>query len=175
MNIPPLDLILNMLRASLPQGVRAPDFDPRRLGFLLALWIALEILAFSLIVHSLGYLATLILALATTLLGLSDIRRLLVFWRGPGVGEARNGLLFDGGLSALGAFLLILPGFVSDLAGLALKSPSIRAGLAHRFSKTDDQRSGGDDSAVIDLTTRDYRYVDPPKRSKRRSRASSAS
>lgn len=174
MTLPPLDTILKLLNAGFPQGLRAPDLDPRRLGYLLAIWIGLEILAFSLIVHSLGFLATLVLALATTMLGLSDLRRLLFFWRRDNSGESRHPLTFDGGLSALGAVLLILPGFVSDFAGLALKSPSVRAGLAQRFGKTGDSRVRAGDPSVIDLSPRDYRNIDQPKRPARRSRTGSA-
>ena len=177
MTLPPLDTILKLLRASVPLGTGAPDIDPRRLGYCIAIWIGLELLAFSLVVHTLGFLATLVLSLATTLQGLSDIRRLLVFRGGGESKENRNGSLQDGGLSALGAFLLILPGFVTDLAGLALKSPSVRAGLARRWADmgvTRDARRSRDDPSVIDLTPHDYRNVDQPKRPARRRRAGSA-
>ena len=173
MTLPPLDTILKLLQASLPQGMRAPDLDPRRLGYFLAIWIGLEILAFSLIVHSLGFFVTLVLALATTMLGLADIRRLLVFWRGGDPGQNRHGLLFDGGLTALGAFLLILPGFVSDFAGLALKSPSVRAALAQRFGKSGGADARAGHPSVIDLSPHDYHNLDQPKRPARRSRARS--
>gem|GEM_PF-638473 len=173
MTLPPLETILKLLQTGFPQGLRAPDLDPRRLGYYLAIWIGLEILAFSLIVHSLGFLATLVLALATTMLGLAEVRRLLFFWRQANPGETRHPLTFDGGLSALGAVLLILPGFVSDFAGLALKSPSVRAGLAQRFGKTGDTRVTGGDPAVIDLSPREYQHIDQPKRPTRRSRKGS--
>jgi UPF0716 protein FxsA len=168
LTLPPLDTILKLLRASVPQGASAPVIDPRRLGYYIAIWIGLELLAFSLVVHTLGFIATLVLSLATTLQGLSDIRRLLVF---------RGGALHDGGLSALGGFLLILPGFVTDLAGLALKSPSVRAGLARRWSNMSlrpNTRDSRADPSVIDLTPHDYRNVDQPKRPARRKRAGSA-
>ncbi len=153
-----------MLLNFLP-GMRAPGIDPARIGYYIAGWIGLEILAFTLVVHSLGFLATLVLALATTMLGLSDIRRLLDFWRRPG-----GGLTADGGLQTLGAFLLILPGFVSDFAGLALKSPSVRADLTRRFGKNDavDPPAGG--SSVIDLSPREWKNLDDQKRTARRVR-----
>ncbi len=174
MTIPPIDTILKLLQAGFPPGIRAADVDPRRLGYFLAIWIGLEILAFTLIVHSLGFLATLVLGLATTMLGLADARRLLLFWRRDGVGVGRHGLLFDGGFSALSAFLLILPGFVSDFAGLALKSPSVRDALAQRFGKSDDACARAGDPTVIDLSPREYRNVDQPKRSGRRTRSGSS-
>lgn len=160
-------MLLNLL-----PGMRVPAIDPARIGYVVAGWIGLEILAFSLIVHSLGFLATLVLALATTMLGLSDVRRLLDFWRRPGEALTR-GMSADGGLQALGAFLLILPGFVSDFAGLALKSPSVRADLARRFGKGDavDPPSGA--SPVIDLSPREWKNIDDQKPRSRRGRRNS--
>ncbi len=147
-------------------GLRVPGVDPTRIGYYIALWIGLEIVAFSLIVHSLGFFATLGLALATTMLGLSDIRRLLDFWR-----RAGGGVTADGGLQTLGAFLLILPGFVSDFAGLALKSPSVRADLTRRYGKSGemDPPSGGG-PPVIDLSPREWNNLDDQKRAARRPR-----
>ncbi len=176
MTLPPFDTILKLLRASAPQATGALNIDPRRLGYYVAIWIGLELLAFFLVVHTLGFLATLVLALATTLQGLSDIRRLLVFCGGGETRENRKGPLHDSGLSALGAFLLILPGFVTDLAGLALKSPSVRDGLARRWTNIGGARDTRDnqvDPSVIDLTPHDYRSVDQPKRPARRRRAGS--
>lgn len=173
LNLPPLDAFLKLVRAYLPQGVSPPNLDPRRVGSMIAVWFGLEILAFSLVAHSLGFLASLALALGTTLLGLSDIRRLLTIWPRAGSGEARSVSAYDGGLSALGAFLLILPGFVSDLAGLALKSPSVRAGLAQRLSKMGATTEAAGDTSVIDLAPGDYRHLDEPKRPARRRRARS--
>jgi UPF0716 protein FxsA len=173
LDIPSLDMILKLLRANVPKGIPSPNIDPGRLGSYIAIWIGLEILAFSLVVHSLGFLATLVLALATTMLGLSDFRRLFTLGRRGNAGENRYGWLQDGGLSALGAFLLILPGFVSDLAGLALKSPSVRAGLAKRWDKSSGSNDLPGDSAVIDLSPNDYKNLERPERPVRRRRAGS--
>ncbi len=42
--------------------------------------------------------------------------------------------VLDGTLAGLGAVLLILPGFVSDLVGLALAAPSIRFWVTERLT-----------------------------------------
>jgi hypothetical protein len=105
LTLPPLETILKLLQTGFPQGLRAPDLDPRRLGYFVAIWIGLEILA--------------------------------------------------------------------DFAGLALKSPSVRAGLAQRFGKTGDTRVTAGDPSVIDLSPREYRHIDQPKRPARRSRKGS--
>jgi len=41
--------------------------------------------------------------------------------------------IVDGALSTIGSVLLVLPGFVSDFAGLALAAPSIRGWVAERL------------------------------------------
>ena len=83
-------------------------------------------------------MAAVALGVGTTLLGLLDIRRLVTYLRGrmgwSGEKQAQpSSKLVDGGLQALGAVLLILPGFASDLVGLALKSPPIRGDIAQRL------------------------------------------
>jgi UPF0716 protein FxsA len=47
-------------------------------------------------------------------------------------GLSREAVL-DGTLAGLGAVLLILPGFVSDLVGLALAAPSFRFSVTERL------------------------------------------
>ncbi|MGH6831150.1 MAG: FxsA family protein, partial [Methylocella sp.] len=47
-------------------------------------------------------------------------------------GLSRDAVL-DGTLAGLGAMLLILPGFVSDLVGLALVAPSVRFWVTERL------------------------------------------
>lgn len=101
-------------------------------------WLAIEAIAFALVVHFLGLVPALILGAGTTVLGLLDIMRLVDYLRSrmgrPKEAKARANVI-DGGLQALGALLLILPGFASDLVGLALKAPSIRSDIAKRFSE----------------------------------------
>jgi len=101
-------------------------------------WLAVEAIAFVLVVHFLGLVPALILGAGTTVLGLLDIMRLVDYLRSrmgkPKQAKARANVV-DGGLQALGALLLILPGFASDLVGLALKAPSIRSDIAKRFSE----------------------------------------
>ena len=101
-------------------------------------WLAIEAVAFVLVVHFLGLVPALILGAGTTVLGLLDIMRLVDYLRSrigrPKEAKARANVV-DGGLQALGALLLILPGFASDLVGLALKAPSIRSDIAKRFSE----------------------------------------
>ncbi|MEF3367320.1 FxsA family protein [Methylocystis sp. 9N] len=130
------------------------------IALVLAAWIALEILAFALIVHAVGIFAAIALDLAASLFGLAEARGLLPYLRGrltrPKT-ERQSGETFDGALQALGSLLLILPGLASDFVGLALKSPSIRQGLIERL-----RARGASDPRLIDLDPREWRHIPPP-------------
>jgi UPF0716 protein FxsA len=145
-------------------------------AYVLTGWLFVEIVAFVLVVQFLGVLAAVALGVGTTLLGLADVKRLFVYLRGR-VGqpreETKSGVaLLDGGLEAVGSLLLILPGFASDLVGLALKSPSIRSHVADRIrGKT--ERKG---PQTIDLSPGEWKAVvdEGPKRRVRARRAAPA-
>jgi UPF0716 protein FxsA len=134
------------------------------LAFALTAWIAIEVVAFVLVVQLLGVLAAVALGLGTTLIGLSDVKRLFVYLRSrvaqPRAKGAGTKLVLDGALQALGAALLILPGFASDIVGLALKAPSIRASLADRLSNK--RRKNG--PRTIDLAPNEWKSLARPKR-----------
>lgn len=125
------------------------------LGAGLCAWFALEIIAFYFVVHSLGLFAAILLGFAATLLGLSDVKRLLVYWRNRDAAARADGAALDGALQALGSLLLILPGFASDFAGLALKSPSFRDTVAARIRSL--RRTQAPD--VIDLAPHEWKNV----------------
>ncbi len=136
----------------------------KSLGVAIAGWLALEIVGFMLIAHAIGLFLALLLAIGTSLIGLADSRRLVDYlrsWALRRTKENKQGAWLDGALQALGSFLLILPGFASDFAGLALKSPSVRANIMRRLAaKTDDPR-------IIDLAPTEWRHL-APKRSRKR-------
>jgi UPF0716 protein FxsA len=149
------------------------------LAYALAAWLVVEVVAFVLVVQFLGLIAAVALGLGTTLLGLLDVRRLFDYMRARAGGrkvapkdagaesaKSKNAPLIDGGLQALGALLLILPGFASDLVGLALKAPSIRAGLAERIRNGGPKRKG---PATIDLSPTEWKALHhrPQKRRRR--------
>jgi UPF0716 protein FxsA len=145
------------------------------LAYAIAGWILVEVIAFVIVVQILGLMAALALGVGTTLLGLADVRRLFEYLRtraagkkseAPAQGAPQGVALVDGGLQALGALLLILPGFASDLIGLALKAPSIRAGVSERIRKGPKQ-SG---PTTIDLAPTEWKALHhgPQKRRRRR-------
>ena len=138
------------------------------IAYALGAWLLIELLAFVLVVEFLGLSAALALGISTTLLGLLDVKRLLdyvgrrISW--PGAQKPRPAPdMVDGSLQALGALLLILPGFASDLVGLALKAPSIRADLASRF-RVDPRKA----PRTIDLAPNEWKSLGHRKPRRRR-------
>ena len=71
--------------------------------------------------------------------------------------------MVETGLHALATTLLILPGFASDLVGLALKAPSIRAGLAKRLRGQSERRG----PRTIDLKPNEWKSLDAPRKRRR--------
>ena len=126
------------------------------------LWILAELSVFGLVAGAIGLAGALFLTLLFSLLGLVLLRRL--------GGQARSLLraafenpnhilrlspvaLRSGALAALGATLLVIPGFLSDCVGLALLLPAWR----HQEMAPTPR-----DPHVIDLTPRDWHRVDRP-------------
>lgn len=144
----------------------------RSLKGLLAGWLIAEVLAFCLAVKLLGVGGTMLLGLVTTLLGMAMLRRLGLDaarrLRRAMVSGTSNDDFVDGTLTAVGAVLLIVPGFVSDAAGLALASPSVRQAVAARIVDQEvrpaAQRGRSANADVIDLSPDDWRIVDKAER-----------
>jgi UPF0716 protein FxsA len=135
----------------------------------LALWIGAELVAFAAVTHAIGFVGAIFACFLTGLAGLAMLRRMglsaamrLRQTVGKKAGE-RNGLskeaLLDGTLAALGAILLILPGFVSDLVGLALAAPSVRVWVRSKLKLGVLRHEGNGRRpapALIDLTPREW-------------------
>jgi UPF0716 protein FxsA len=134
-------------------------------------WFAAELCTFALVVSLLGVGGALLLGLLTSFMGFSVLRRL-------GQDAATNlrqvlgtrGLalkpesMVDGTISAIAGVLLILPGFLSDLVGLALSAPAIRLWLASRMkwrgSSWTPQSSPRPHHQVIELNDQEWRRLD---------------
>ena len=139
------------------------------LAFVLA-----EIAGFILVGEALGVLATLT---GVTLLrhqGLATLERAKTEIRARQM-PARP--LFDGALQALAALMMILPGFITDIIGLALFVPALRDVIWRRLAKQVEihiarppPRDGGA-ATVVELEAGDYRSIprpDSPWRADRR-------
>lgn len=133
------------------------------------LWVVSEAVAYALILRLLGFAGAILLTILTSLAGLAMLRRLSLAgaWRLRRSlamkAEQRTSLsretIIDGALSTIGSILLILPGFVSDFAGLALAAPSIRGWVAARLpiiagGAAQKPRRGAPD--LVDLSPQDW-------------------
>ncbi len=137
-------------------------------------WLGLELAAFFAVAQIIGVGGALLLGLATSFAGAALLRQTgtsaLKHVRSSFEGAPqRPGTMIDGLLRALAAILLIIPGFISDLVGLALAAPSLRQILARRF--------GGNGSAgfqtceshgVVDLAPEEWASIDQPPSPSRR-------
>src|SRR5438270_14034471 len=108
---------------------------PGPVSLALLLWLATELVAFVLVVHLAGLTGAILLGLLTSLAGVATLRRVgldaaRALRQAMKGAELAEGAMLDGTLSALGSVLLIIPGFVTDLAGFALLAPSVRQWLA---------------------------------------------
>ena len=140
----------------------------------LSRWIGLSLLAelivFVAVADRIGFGWAALLSLASSLFGIAVLRRsglsaisTLRTLNQDGLG--RQSLLVDGMIGAVGAALLIVPGFLTDLVGLLLQAPSVRQHLARRLGMSPDAspaptRRGGE--RIVDLGTSDWTRLDSP-------------
>jgi UPF0716 protein FxsA len=104
----------------------------RRLRTLVACWVLAEVVVYVLVAARIGVGWTILLTLASTAVGMSLLAR-----QGTrAIGELRQATrtrppsgraLGDAGLGAVGALLVVLPGFLGDLVGLCCLVPGLRA------------------------------------------------
>ncbi len=137
-----------------------------------------EIAGFVLVGQWLGVLTTLALIVASTMVGLivlrnngitikQKLRRAEMEDRPGRVVQA----LFDGTAPMFGGFLLILPGFITDIIGILLLIPLVRSALwsfiKTRFVVTSNVQWNNGPSrtakneTVVDLDADEYRRQDP--------------
>jgi UPF0716 protein FxsA len=142
---------------------------PSRFVFGFLAWLGLEFAAFVAVAENIGFGGALLLGMATSLAGFVLLREagqgamqhLLASLSGA---HRQKGDMVDGLIRALAALLLILPGFISDLVGLALAAPSIRQILARRFggeglAATPHRRES---PGIIDLAPEEWASCDRP-------------
>jgi len=133
------------------------------------LWILAELSVFGVVVDAIGLPGAILLTLAFSIIGLALLRRLggeaqgllRAVLENPGHALRISPLSLRGGaLAALGATLLVIPGFLSDCVGLALLLPAWRH---HEFAPKEFAPKTRDPN-VIDLTPQDWRQIDEPDR-----------
>jgi len=131
----------------------------------LVLWLFAEIAVFGLVADWIGLAGALLATLLTSLIGMALLRRLgdtaqgavsAMFADPKGSMRLTPGALQSGVSAALGAVLLILPGFLSDCVGLALVAPSLR-----RLETPPPKTQAPD---VLDLPAQEWRHIDEADR-----------
>ncbi len=127
----------------------------------IGLWLVAEVIVFVMIVQYFGLVGALLLGLLTSLVGAATLRRLggralIALRQTIQGGQPSQGALLDGALAALGGLLLVLPGFLTDLLGLALAAPSVRQWLGRRYGSL--PRPAQRD--VLDLSPQEWRSIE---------------
>jgi UPF0716 protein FxsA len=129
---------------------------------------AVELAVFILVAQTIGWLWALALCLATSFAGVVLLRA-----AGDGLKRFRTVLSDDGkrrvqlegggfGL-LLAGFLLLLPGFITDILGLLLLVPAVRRAAAAAIAQAFRKRWGGaPQDAVVDLPPDQWRRVPDP-------------
>jgi UPF0716 protein FxsA len=124
-----------------------------------------EIMAFILIAVVIGWLWTICLFLATTLVGIAVLKRA----GRRDLDRLRTGLARDGAAAVrldspslgplIGGILLVFPGFITDLVGILLLVPAVRRCLGTVMRRTLERRHGPQKQSVVDLTPEEWHQV----------------
>jgi UPF0716 protein FxsA len=139
----------------------------RKLKVAVFAWLMAEVAAFAVAVYLWGWPTTLLIGFLTSAFGIYLLRR--VGREGLGVlkkaMESPSGFGVEvpsgGVLRLLSGLLLLIPGFVSDLAGILLLAPFIRERVANQFMPSPQRRS---QNGVVDLDPNEWRTGQTPDR-----------
>ena len=145
----------------------------QNLGTLLLLGFAAEVVTFIALVDWIGAGPAILLGIGSTLLGLARLRQIGTASLGRlraavGGRGAPEDAFIDGALDAVGAVLLILPGFLTDAIGLALMAPSCRDWVKGRVGFATGPLAGSRADRIrksagprtIDLEAQDWSRLD---------------
>ncbi len=138
------------------------------IGTFAGLGLLAEIVVFVATAERIGLGFALLLTVLTSLLGVTALKRsgasaLSSLRSMAGEPLTRETALVDGMIGAIGALLLIIPGFLTDLVGLALLAPSSRQWLVRRLGVSSvghDRPRARPGSGTIDLDGRDWTRLD---------------
>jgi UPF0716 protein FxsA len=138
-------------------------------------WLTLEFATFVAIAQAIGFGGAFCLGIVTSMAGMVLLRQAgndawahLRAAMSGGRGQPSDAI--EGLIGALAAFLLILPGFVSDLLGLALAAPSVRQFLGRKFDRNGAfaAEKGRQRSGIIDLAPDEWASIEHPAEPARR-------
>lgn len=139
-----------------------------------------ELALFVIVVAQIGFLRAFVLQLAISAAGLLVLRHAgsarLSRLRDQVAAEGPTGWRLPGskGILVIAGILLVLPGFITDVLGVALLVPPLRRwfGALTRNAIDRRRRSVAHPDPVIDLAPSEWRDVTKPTSAKRRRRAS---
>jgi UPF0716 protein FxsA len=129
---------------------------------------AAELAVFILVAQAIGWLWALALCLATSFAGailLRAARDGLTRFRAVLSDDGMRRVQLEGGGFGLllAGFLLLLPGFITDILGLLLLVPAVRRAAAAAIAQAFRKRWGGaPQDAVVDLPPDQWRQVPDP-------------
>ncbi|WP_116401886.1 FxsA family protein [Methylovirgula sp. 4M-Z18] len=133
-------------------------------------WFVAEWYAFWAVAEAIGLGGALLLGLATSILGGLLLKKLgqdtiAALRRNLDGGVLRESAVVDGTLTAIGAILLILPGFLSDVVGFVLALPVIRQWLTGRLAPAPAFTAprAPKQPKVVDLSADLWKPVDEPR------------
>lgn len=133
-------------------------------------WFLAEWAAFWAVAGAIGLGGAVLLGLATTVLGGALLKKLgqdamAALRRSMDGGVLREQAVLDGTWTAIGATLLILPGFLSDSVGLVLTLPVIRQWLTGRLGPAAPMQPVREPKRpkVVDLSADLWKPIDEPR------------
>ncbi|MGL4637450.1 MAG: FxsA family protein [Beijerinckiaceae bacterium] len=136
----------------------------------IAAWFAAEVIMFNLVASWTGGLMAFLLFILKSVAGFVFVgqllRRKLMTTTGIKVETITGAGITHASLKVLGAVLVVVPGFLAGIIGLALLTPSVRQILAGRVRKAQQ------DPRDIDLSSKDWQEIpdEPRKRIRRRAK-----
>ncbi|MCZ2157719.1 FxsA family protein [Bartonella sp. 220] len=151
------------------------SINPRFFILLLISAFLIEIAGFIFVGKEIGILATLSLVILTTIIGITLLRiqgfnLFKNIQREFTQGHILKNHIMDDAFITLGAILLILPGFVSDLLGILLLMKPVRSGIWYFFSLLSNKMNPhtqnksnmqNKSEKIIDLNAEDYQVHNP--------------
>ena len=137
---------------------------PAPIGMLLILWFIGEYIAFTYVISLIGLGGALLIGIATFLLGINSLRHIgLTAFSRLRQQASPSRTRMEPVVHSVGAILLIVPGFLSDLIGLALLAHSLRNWIVTTGTHAPSGRRPSPDPEIIDLDEADWRHIDEGK------------
>lgn len=135
---------------------------------LILCWPLLEIATFIAVGGRIGILQTLALIIATSIMGgvLLKHQGLAMLTRiraDMGRGEVPAEAVAHAAMIAVGGILLLLPGFLSDIAGVALFLPPVRAVLFRLLARRTRAARAGGSLRIIELDSTEWSASTRPR------------